>query len=83
MHLEMMALVLMTGEGGTFETHHNRLGRGHILATVAHNMGILNLRCWLVVNCVSCSMGTGDKTAERLEMAALKQCNHTLASDDT
>jgi hypothetical protein len=53
--LEMMALVLESEEGGTFETHHNHLGAGHILATVVHNMeDILGLRWWLVANCVSC-----------------------------
>jgi len=45
-HLAMMALVLGTAEGGTFENRHNHLGAGHILATVAHNMDILRLRCW-------------------------------------
>jgi len=46
-HLEMPALVLGTAEGGTFETRHNHLGAGHILATVAHNLeDILGLRGW-------------------------------------
>jgi len=53
-HLEMMDLVLCTAEGGTFETRHNHLGAGHILATVAHNLDIVGLHCWEVANCVSC-----------------------------
>jgi len=44
--LEMTALVLGIAEGGTFETRHNHLGAGHILAMVAHNWDILGLRCW-------------------------------------
>ena len=50
MYLKITALVLNTAEGGTFETQHNRLGGGHIIATVAHNLDILGLRCWLVAN---------------------------------
>jgi len=50
----MTALVLGTAAGETFETHHNRLGGGYILATVAHNLDIVVLRWWLVGNCVSC-----------------------------
>jgi len=53
-HLEMKVLVLGTAAGVTFETPHNRLGGGHILATVAHNLDIVGLRWWLVGNCVSC-----------------------------
>jgi len=39
-HLEMTALVLGTAAGERFETRHNHLGGGHILATVAHNLHI-------------------------------------------
>jgi len=54
-HLETTTLVLETAAGETFETHHNRLGGGHILAMVAHNLDIVRLRWWLVANCcVSC-----------------------------
>jgi len=77
-----MTLVLKTAEGGTFESRHNCLGGGHILATVAHNLDMLGLRWWLVANCVACWMETSDKTAERLEMAAVKVGNHTLAAED-
>jgi len=45
-HLEMMALVLGTEKGGTFESCHNHFGAGYVLATVAHNLEILGLRCW-------------------------------------
>jgi len=45
-HLEITALVLGTAEGGTFETRHNHVGAGHILAKVAHNLDIVGLRCW-------------------------------------
>jgi hypothetical protein len=78
----MTALVLGTAEAGTFETRHNHLGAGHILAKVAHNLHILVLCCWHVGNCVLFSMETGDKTAERREMAAVKEGNCTLAADD-
>jgi len=44
--LEMTALVLETAEGGTFETRHNHLGPGHILAMAAHTLHIVGLRCW-------------------------------------
>ena len=43
MHLEMTALVLESAEGGTFETCHNHLVRGHILTTEAHTLEILGL----------------------------------------
>jgi len=45
-HLEMTARVLGTAAGETFETRHNRLGGGHIPATVAHNLDIVGLRWW-------------------------------------
>jgi hypothetical protein len=51
--LEMMALVGESVERRLFETHHNHLGAGHILATVAHDLDILGLHWWLVANCVS------------------------------
>jgi hypothetical protein len=53
-HLEMTALVLESVEGETFETHHNNLGGGYILATVVQNLDFLGLHRWLVANCVSC-----------------------------
>ena len=53
--LEMMARVLGTAAGETFETRHNHLGGGHILPTVAHNLGNIGLRWLLVANSsVSC-----------------------------
>jgi len=69
---------------GSFEIHHIHLGGCHILATVAHNVEIIGLPWWLVVNCcVSCWMENGHKTAEHLEMAAVNVGNHTLAADHT
>jgi len=54
-HLETTALVLGTAAGEIFDTRHNRLGGGHLLATVAHNLGIVGLCGWLFANrCVSC-----------------------------
>jgi len=53
-HLEMTGLALGTAAGEPFETRHNSLGGGHILATVAHNLDIVGLCWWLVGNCVSC-----------------------------
>jgi hypothetical protein len=49
-HLETTALVLGTAAGYTFETRHNRLGGGHILAMVAHNLDTIALSWWLVAN---------------------------------
>jgi len=46
----MMADVLETAERGTFENCLNHLGGGHILATGAHNLEILGLHWWLVIN---------------------------------
>jgi len=53
-HLAMTALVQESVKGGTFETLHNDLGGGHILANVAHNLDIIDLCWWLITNCVSC-----------------------------
>jgi len=53
-HLEMTALALRTAAGETFETRNNRLGGGHILAMVAHNLDIVGLPWWIVGNCVLC-----------------------------
>jgi len=78
----MTALVLESAEGGTFQTHHNHLGGGHMLAMVAHNFDIIALCWWLVVNCVLCRMESADETAERLEMAAVKAGNHTHVAVD-
>jgi len=81
--LEMMALVLGTAAGEPFETRHNHLGGGHIFATVTHKLDIVGLCWWLVANCcLSCWMENGDKTAEHLEMAAVKEGNNTHAVDD-
>ena len=44
-YLEIKALVLGISLGGTFETHHNHVGAGYILPTVAHGLKILGLRC--------------------------------------
>ena len=82
MHLEMTALILANADGGTFETRLTHLGAVHILATVAHKLGILALRRWYVVNCVGYWMETGDKTVEHLEMAAVKEGNRTLVEED-
>ena len=82
MHLQMTALVLDSAEGGSFENRHNHLDGRHILATVAHNVDILALRRRFVAKCVSCQMESADRTAERLEMTAVKVGNHSLAADD-
>jgi len=80
--LEMMALVLESADGVTFETHHNHLGGGHILATVAHNLEILGLGWWLVGNIVSCWIANCDKTTRHPEMATVDAGNHTHLADD-
>jgi len=71
-YLELPVRVLGTSAWETFETLHNLIGGGHILATVAHNVDIVGLCLWFVGNWVSCSMENGDNTAEHLEMAAVK-----------
>jgi len=82
-HLEMTALVLGTVQGGTFETHHNHLEGGLILATVAHNFDILALHWWLVANySVSCGMEKGEKSEECNNMGAVNECDHTHAAND-
>ena len=82
-HLVMMVLVLGTPEAGTFETSHNHIGGDHILATVAHNMEILGLCGWLVVNCcVLCYMENFNQTVEHLQMTAVKVGNYTHAEHD-
>ena len=43
MHLEMTGHVLETAEEGTFETRQNHFRAGHIVATVVHNLKILDL----------------------------------------
>ena len=82
-YLKMTALVLESAWGGTFETHHNHLRGGHIIATVAHSLDIFGSRCWLVANCVLCWMESAVETAEPLEMAAVKVGNNRNMADDT
>lgn len=53
-NLEMTALVPESVEGGTFETPHTHHGGHHNIATVAHNLKILRLGMWLVMNWASC-----------------------------
>ena len=80
--LEMMAPVLCIAEGGTFEVHHILLGGSRILATMAHNLDIVGLQQSLGASLVSCWMGQGGRTGERLEMVAVKVGNYTLVVDD-
>jgi len=80
--LEMTASVLRIAEGGTFEVHHNLLGRNHIVATMARNSDMLGLLLSLVVSLVSCSMGHGGRTGDRLEMVPAKAGNYTLVVVD-
>jgi len=47
-------LVLESAAGVTFDTHHNHIGGGFILAKLAYNLDILALPWWRVANCVSC-----------------------------
>lgn len=68
--------------GGTLETCHNHLVGGNILASVAHNLDIVGLSGWLVVNLVSYEMENFDNTVELVEMTALKVGNHTLVPDN-
>jgi len=46
-HMEITALVLGTAAGETLETHHNHLGGGHMLTSVASDFVIVGLRWWL------------------------------------
>jgi len=82
-HLQMSAHVLGTAVGETFETRYDFLGGGHILPTVAHNLEPVGLIWWLVANCcVSCSMENGDETDKCLEIAVMKEGNHTHLEDN-
>jgi len=81
-HLQKMAHVLGSAEGGTFETLHDHLGGGDILATVANNLNILGMHWWLVTNCVSCSMENGDKMGEGLEKTTKQVSTHMHMPDD-
>ena len=82
MHLPMTAHVLETAIAEKFETCRYSLCGGHILATVAHNLKPIGLYWSLVANCcVSCSMENRDKTKECLEIAVLKEGNHTHLED--
>jgi hypothetical protein len=45
-HLVMTTLPLNNVDGGTFGNRHNHYCAAHILATVAHYVEILALRCW-------------------------------------
>jgi len=81
-NLDITAHVLESVEGGTFETHHNHLDRGYILAMVAHNMNILDLRWCLGANCVPGWIESADKTTKRQEMAAVNADRNTHLADD-
>jgi hypothetical protein len=52
-NLEITTHVLESVEGGTLDIHHNHLDGGYIVATVAHNLNIVDLRWWLGANCMS------------------------------
>lgn len=80
-HLEMRALVLESMEGGIFDTQHNHVGGGHILVTAAHSLNIVGLDWWLVANCVLCWMESAEKTAEHLDIVAVRAGNNTHAAD--
>jgi len=80
-HLGMTAHVLWIVEGGTFEVHHNLLGGNHMLAMMAHNSDILGLQQCMVVSLVSCWMGYGGRTGERLEMVVASTGNYTPVRD--
>ena len=78
MRLEITVHVLSIAGGGTFEVHDILLGRNHMLATMAHNSDTLGSHRSLVVSLVSCLMGPGGGTGERLEMVAGKAGNYTI-----
>ena len=83
MNVDMMAHGLGSSWRGTSETHQDNHSGGYILATVAYNMEILDLCCWLVGNCsVSYLMENGENTKEYMEMAPMKGGNHTDMADD-
>jgi len=82
-YLDKMAPVLGTGERESFVTCHNCFRTDHILAIVAHNLQIIGLHWLLVENCcVSCWMENTDTTGNILEMATVKEGNHTHAVDN-
>jgi hypothetical protein len=45
MHLEITAVVLITADERTSDTHHPHLRGSYILAMVTHNLDIIDL-CW-------------------------------------
>jgi len=53
-YMEMTGLAVRNADAGIFETCHDCLGGGWILARVAHNLKILGIYWCLVVNFVSC-----------------------------
>jgi len=80
--LVMSAHVPWIAEWGIFQVHHNLLGGNHMLAMMAHNSDILGLHQSSVVSLVSCWMGQGGRTGERLEMIAAKAGNNTPLVDE-
>jgi hypothetical protein len=50
---------------------------------VTHNLDIIDLCWWLVANCGSCWMETGDWTAEYLQMVAVMEGYHLHMAWDT
>ena len=71
-----------SSRGGTFEICYNYLCRGHILDTVAHNIAILGLRWWWVVNGVPWWREKSDITVECMVIATVKPDNHIQGSED-
>ena len=53
-----------------------------MLPTMVHNCDILGFHQCLVVSLVSCSMGHGGRTGERLEMVVARAGNYTPVEDE-
>jgi len=76
--LQMMAPSLGIAEVRTFEVHLNLVGGNCILATMVYNSDMLKSPLSVVVSLLSCWMGQGGSTGERLEMVPAKAGNYTL-----
>jgi hypothetical protein len=82
MHLEILNLAVYTVEGGIFEVFHTHLEIIELLATVAHDLTIFTLYCYLVVDWVSYLMKNADRAVGYLEKNSVKEGNYGQEADE-